>query len=167
MTYKKGLKAIQNDQRLATELADLYEKQKKYSEAVKLYESVLENNPDNELAINNLASILTQHIGDEKSLAHAMKLAKRFEYSDQPVYIDTLGWIYYKTGDAKKASDLLSRAVELAPKVPHFNYHLGMALFKLGDPRTKVYLSNALQSDLKFPGRENAVKTLALLQKAG
>ena len=155
-TYTLGLKMIPDDERLSTELADIYESHYEYDKAIALYEAVLINNHSNLLAANNLASILVNHKENQVDLKRAKELAARFEASKNPVYLDTLGWVLYKTGNMKKAIELLNKAVKAAPTVPHFNYHLGMAYHALRDPLARKYLAAALESNLKFPGRREA-----------
>ena len=57
-------------------------------------------------------------------------------------------------------TELLKKAVDTAPDVPHFNYHLGMAYSALQNPLARKHLTVALETDLKFPGREEAEHVL-------
>ena len=41
----------------------------------------------------------------------ALELARRFERSDEPTEMDTLGWAYYRNGDYPAAIRLLERVV--------------------------------------------------------
>ena len=75
--------------------------------------------------INNLASLLSEHRNDEESMQRALELASRFRQSSIPHFKDTLGWIYYKLGDIQAATSLLQDAVEQAPNMSIFRYHLG------------------------------------------
>lgn len=164
-TYKRGLEVIPFDERLSTELAAVYENQNKHDKAIALYERVLTQNPNNDLATNNLATILTERKGGKESLARAIELADRFARSEQPVYLDTLGWAYCRSGDYMKSVRILQRAVELAPDVVQFNYHLGIAYYRLGDPSAEIYLSKALEPGLEFPGRQTAERAMTEIQQ--
>ena len=113
--------------------------------------------------MNNLASLLTEK-GDKANLDKALGLAKGFENADYPAFIDTLGWIYFKSGQNDRALPLLQKAVDKAPDVAVFQYHLGMAYYKKGDMKTaKGYLKKAVDAKSKFPGIEEAKGTLAKL----
>ncbi len=114
-------------------LAGIYERTADYDYAIQLYREMLKVNPGSDVASNNLASLLTDFKGDAASLQQALKLAGHFKNSPNPAYIDTLGWAYYKSGDTGKALALLKKAVQKAPKVTIFNYHLGVVYSAAGD----------------------------------
>lgn len=69
-----------------------------------------------------------------KNLDRAMELiTKASELMPNDGYItDSLGWIYYVTGDYEKAVKELERAVELIPYDPTINDHLGDAYWQVG-----------------------------------
>jgi tetratricopeptide (TPR) repeat protein len=160
-----GLKAIPDDMQLLLSLASVYENARDYPKAIEGYERVLKKFPDNAFASNNLASILADQKGDAESLKRAMKLAAPFESSTQPAFMDTLGWVYYKSGETDKAVALLKKVIEKAPNVPVFQYHLGMAYQKVGDSKSaKTYLAKAVDTKTNFPGVDEARKTLASLK---
>ena len=76
--------------------------------------------------------------------------------------MDTLGWVYYKSGETDKAVTLLVKVVDKAPKVPIFEYHLGMAYHKAGNSKSaKIHLAAAVEANADFPGIDDARKTLA------
>ena len=53
----------------------------------------------------------------------------------------------------------------MAPQVPIFQYHLGMAYHGKGDkPSAKVWLAKALDSKQDFPGSQEARETLKAIQ---
>lgn len=75
--------------------------------------------------------------------------------------MDTLGWVYYKTGEMDKAVDLLKKAVKQAPNAPIFRYHLGMAYYKQGNlSEAKIQLTKAMESKNDFTGKDEARATL-------
>ena len=50
----------------------------------------------------------------------------------------------------------------MAPKVPAFQYHLGMALYKQGDMKSaKTHLQLAVDAKAEFPGLAEANAILA------
>ncbi len=154
------MQRIPDDERLSAELADIYENHYAFDEAIALYKAVLLKNPVNQLAANNLASILVAHKNDEANLKLALELVSGFESSKNPVYLDTLGWVLYKTGNVNKAIDLISKAVNAAPEIPHFHYHLGIAYYNSDKDKARFHLAKALDSNLNFPGRDDAVKAI-------
>ena len=67
-----------------------------------------------------------------------------------------------KVGIGERALPLLQKVVTMAPKVPEFQYHLGMALYKQGDAKSaKTHLQLAVDAKLDFPGIEEANGILA------
>ena len=85
---------------------------------------------------------------------------------NDPAVLDSLGWIYYKTGDLAKAYELIQKANTMAPESAILNYHLGMVLFKTGqllDAAEK--LETSIASDEAFHGRVDAEATLQRLKE--
>jgi tetratricopeptide (TPR) repeat protein len=126
-----------------------------------MYERMLQKNQNLDIAANNLAALLTDQLGDAESLKKARTLAERFESSPQPAFRDTLGWIYYKSGETDKAIGILENVVKQAPDAPIFRYHLGMAYHKQGNlSEAKIQLAKAMESKNDFTGKDEARTTL-------
>ncbi len=134
-----------------------------FDRAITEYETILRQNPQNLMASNNLASILTDQKGDPKSLERALGLSRDFEQrAPNPFFLDTLGWVHLKMGHQNDALRVIQRAVTEAPQHPLLNYHLGMAHFKSGHRlEAQTYLRKALSSKQPFPGMEEAKTVLA------
>jgi tetratricopeptide (TPR) repeat protein len=142
-------------------LASAHERAQDYEKAIEAYDRVLSKNPDNSVAINNLASLLVEHKSDKESLEKAKALVVKIEKAPQPVFRDTVGWVYYKTGETDKAVPVLEAVVKEAPRIPVFNYHLGMAYYKKGDlSSSKTHLTRAVEGKVDYPGLEEARETL-------
>ena len=102
----------------------------KLAEAKAGYRKVIDIEPENATALNNLAWILTEE-GDAKGLEYA-EAAHRLAPFNAGV-IDTLGMAVLKSGDAKRATVLLRMASVLAPKQSDIRLHLAKALVASGD----------------------------------
>jgi Flp pilus assembly protein TadD len=153
--------AIPGNREIGQLLAQLYMQTRQTDKAVAQYESLIKANPRDDMAANNLAMLLTAK-ADPASLDRASQLAERFESSTQPAFLDTIGWVHYLKGDYDKALPLLQKAVDLAPKAPELQYHLGMALYKTGQvDQAKRYLKQALEAKVEFPGLDEARKIMA------
>jgi tetratricopeptide (TPR) repeat protein len=162
--YKQGLDVMPKSVRLLIGLAGVEERRRDIDAAIALYEQVLEIQPDNAVSVNNLAALLSDHRTDPESLAKAAELAAVLENTNQPAFIDTAGWVYYRKADYDKAIEVLQGAVEKAPDVPVFRYHLGMAYFKKGDQKSaKEHLQKAIEGDPGYAGVEEARSVLATL----
>jgi tetratricopeptide (TPR) repeat protein len=162
-TYRRGLEAMPDSQELVLLLGTAYEKNDQIDEAIAAYEEALKVKPDSPAVANNLAALLADYRTDTDSFRRALALVEQFSTSDNPAFLDTLGWVYYRLGDYENALPLLEKSVEAAPQVPVLRYHLGMAYLAL-DKTTmaKEQLENALANEnAEFTGIDDARKALA------
>lgn len=115
------------NERLLTLLAAVQHELGKRKEAQQVMRKVLSFNPDAGDALNYIAYGLAESGSD---LNEAQSLAERAVSGspNQGYYLDTLGWIYYKQGDYKKAVEYLRRANEEIKNDANVLEHLGDAL---------------------------------------
>jgi len=162
-TYKRGLEALPGSQELALLLGTAYERNGQIDAAIASYEEALAINPDQPAVANNLAALLADNRTDSKSLDRALELAEQFKNSDNPAFLDTLGWVYYRQEKYERALPLLEESVEKAGQVPVLRYHLGMAYLALERPedaREQLEIAVADES-ARFTGYEEAKEALA------
>ena len=77
------------------------------------------------------------------------------------LFLDTVGWVYYKLGDYQNAVQILSQVVKKNPNVNVFNYHLGMAFKMNGDKdQAKLYLEKSLADKKHFKEKSTAEAAL-------
>ena len=136
----------------------------KIDAANKEYRKVLTLSPKHPLAANNLASNLADGGGN---LDEALKFAQiaREAAPEEPSVGDTLGWIYYKKGLIDTAYPLIADAAGKRRDNASIRYHHGMVLAKKGkNKEAAAELKVALSLDPKFPGADDAKKTLATLK---
>jgi tetratricopeptide (TPR) repeat protein len=146
------------------------------AEAVKIYQRQLELEPENAIAINNLAWILCE---DQKKYDEALALAER-GLTLQPDYvdlIDTRGMAYYRLGRPDKAVEDFRRCVLLyskqTPSLVNSYFHLGRALMQLGEKvEAREQLAKALEmnSELRVLSPEESAEAnrlIELLSKGG
>ncbi|MEN8180687.1 MAG: tetratricopeptide repeat protein [Pseudomonadota bacterium] len=161
---KMGYEKTQ-DPLLGLGLGSRYEQAGRIEEAKLVYEKLLEQRPEFSVAANNLAMLLLRGEPEQASLDKALELVKAFEISDNPLYLDTLGWTHLKRGELEKAASVLERAARAKPSIPEIDYHLGLAYHKLGrtaDAKEKLELATA--SDAQFEGLAEAKALLDKLQ---
>ncbi len=110
-------------------LAQAYQRQGEPKTAIYQYELLLKNQPNNAVALNNLAWLY-----HENKDPRAVEIAKRaHELRPQDGAItDTFGWLLLESGEIQRGTELLRRAAEQAPNVPEIRYHLAVALVKAG-----------------------------------
>jgi predicted Zn-dependent protease len=145
--------------------SELYIVQGKPDKAENELELAYKRNPNSWRVANDLAYLLSEK-PNLKDIDRALELAKKAQ-TLQPeglAVADTLGWIYYKKGDYKQSISLIGKVQANSPSNPVFNYHLGMAQFKAGNQsQARESLKKAMESGVKFPGRNEAEQTLRLL----
>ena len=158
---EKGWSNVKTGYRIPLKLATLYENEGRYQDAIEIYREMYSLNPNNLVVINNLASLLSDFSTKQEDMDLIKALADRLEESGKPVFKDTIGWVYYKLGDYRKAVEYLTDVVSKAPDVNIFNYHLGMAYKMNGDAeKARTYLSKSLKDGKRFNGYDDARKAL-------
>jgi tetratricopeptide (TPR) repeat protein len=123
--------------------------------------------PSLDLAAQNYAAMVALYLHDQpERLERAFAIAtERFRTTNDPYRLDVLGWLHYHKGDYATALPFLERAVSLEGSDPELRYHLGMALFRLGqEERALIELERALAADSEFAGIEDARAIRAQLQ---
>lgn len=153
---------------LLAELAWAYYQAGQPEGAIDTYGRLLELEPGADQAANNFASLIaTYRPDDQASIAHALEVASAFRGSDDPIRLDTLGWLYYRKGDFAVAQTFLRRALSATPEAPEYNYHLGMTLMETGDPQAAVqHLEVATRPGADYQGLDEARTTLQKLRDA-
>ncbi len=115
-------------------------------EAEAVYRSVIKTDPDNALALNNLASLLSK----KRAWTEAEQYAKQANdlVKGNAHLLDTLGWVYYQQARLEEAVTVLEQASQAAPNIAVIQFHKGMALDKLGETiAARKALSQAIELD--------------------
>jgi Tfp pilus assembly protein PilF len=157
------LKADPKDYAIRAVLAGSYLEQKKYEAAIAEYARLVAEYPADPTALNNLAWLYQR----EGNLAKARELAERaFAASPATAQIDdTLGWILLAQGEADRAMTYLSAANSAAPRNPDIQYHLAVALHRVGRPAdAQSMLESLLASGVSFADKAEAEKLLQKLK---
>jgi putative PEP-CTERM system TPR-repeat lipoprotein len=105
----------------------------RWDASARLYREALALQPQNAVALNNLAWALHE-LRDPAALAtaeRALELAPK-----SAAVLDTAGAVLLARGDAARAGDLLRKAVSAAPRVPAYRVRLAEALIAQGDKAT-------------------------------
>jgi putative PEP-CTERM system TPR-repeat lipoprotein len=157
------LKTDSKDFAIRSILAGFYLEQKKYDPAIAEYTRLVAERPADPAALNNLAW-LYQRQGD---LSKARELAERaFAVAPAAAQIDdTLGWILLAQGEADRAMTYLTAANSAAPRNPDIQYHLAVALQRIGRPAdAQTMLETLLGSGVSFTDKDEAQKLLLELK---
>lgn len=134
-------------------------------EAEKIYRKVLEADPQSVVANNNLADLMVKTSnGDKTKLADARILAERAATRNDPIALDTLGWIQHLQGENDAALLSLGKASRLEPNTPVIIYHYSAALAASGKKdEARKMLKLLLEKFKNFPERKDAEALLKSL----
>ncbi len=141
----------------------IYNAGKDYDHARQAYEKLLAVAPDNDKALNNLAYLYAQNLGQldkgYQLARHALDLN-----STNSSTADTLGWILYQQGQYSSALSLLQGSAAKLDADPDAQYHLGMTCYAMGDEaNARAALEHARQFNQVFPGLDECNECLAVL----
>jgi tetratricopeptide (TPR) repeat protein len=123
------------------------------------YRKALEADPNNIMALNNLAYHLAN---DAKQYDEALKIAQHAKEisADNPVVDDTIGWAFYQKGLYQNAVAQFREAVSKEPTARR-KYHLAMAYFEAGEQQqARSLMSEALKMDSRIPEAALAVRLI-------
>jgi tetratricopeptide (TPR) repeat protein len=150
-TYLDGAKKNPNEVAFSLMAGGIYENKQDWEHAQQQYKKVLEIQPENPLASNNLAYVMLQQ-GGNVDLAFTMAQTARRQLPDNPNSADTLGWAFYHKHVYTSAIDLFKEAVKKEPDNALFNYHLGLAYAKNGQAAlAKQQLDRVVRLKPNFP----------------
>jgi len=130
-TYLDGSKINPKEIAFYLLAGSIYESKQDWDHAKQQYQKVLEIQPENPLASNNLAYVMLEQ-GGNVDVAFAMAQTARRQLPDNPNSADTLGWAFYHKHVYTSAINLFKEAVKKKPDNALYNYHLGLAYAKTG-----------------------------------
>ncbi len=162
------LQSDPKDVTIRSALAAFYFEQRKYDESIAEYGRVIAEHPVDAVALNNLAWLYQQKgdLAKARGLAEQAVAAASQTTRPAPQIYGTLGWVLLAQGEADKALIYLSAASLSAPKNPDIQYHLAVALNRLGrtaDARAR--LETLLGSGVTFSDRPDAEELLQQLKR--
>ena len=137
----QGLEQFKENYGLKVFEADILMNERRFDDAIAVYETLHRRRPDDRYVANNYASLLSEHHDDPQSRQRALDVAKTVADVENPYFQDTLGWAYFKVGNLQDARLILKRAAEDYPNIAVLHYHLGAvysALENKDDARTAL-----------------------------
>ena len=154
-----------NDERMLMLSGLIYEKMNQFTNARDAYERLLSLQPHFEAALNNLACLYADKLNQLDKVYNLARKARALEPGAAAI-ADTLGWILYKRGDYEQALALLKESAAKLPNVPEVQLHLGMSFYMMGQmDAARAALRRAVDAPSDFPGKQDALRRLALLGK--
>jgi uncharacterized protein (TIGR03790 family) len=149
------------------QLALLYEQAGQFDRAAERYQRVLDVQPNNAIALNNLAYSMAVRL---KSPAEALPLAKRAAAAapNDGTVLDTLAWIEHLLGDEATAAKQIAQAVARARGNPEIRLHAAVIYAASGARAVaEIELKEALRLDPSLETRDEVRQVRSALAKLG
>jgi tetratricopeptide (TPR) repeat protein len=134
-----------------------------YPGAAAAYERVLALNPQSGVALNNLACLDSEHLGQLDKAYELAKKARLLQPFD-PATADTLGWVLFHKKDYAAARALLQESAARLPRDAAVQLHFGRAAYMQGQEKAATAaLQEALRLNPAVEGHEAGRRCLDLL----
>ena len=151
---KKALEISPDDTNLLGTLGLIYDGEKRWTECDSVYELALKIDSSNALINNNYAYSLSER-GIKLDEALKMSIIAITKEPANFSYLDTMGWIYFKMGELKKAKDYIEKSLKINDKNSDVYEHLGDIESKMGK---KVDAKEAWQKALDLDKNNKELK---------
>jgi Flp pilus assembly protein TadD len=143
-------------------LANSLQMSQNVDEAMQYYHKILQLDPDNAVALNNIAWQMREDdpVKALEYARHAVSVAP-----DSPAVLDTLAVIEFINKDYKQAQRSVERALRHSPDNPSMLYHSAMISAAIGDKASAIELLESLiAGGAAFPEQVQANELLATLR---
>lgn len=128
-TIQRALADAPDDARLLWANASYLESDGDFDGAIAVYDNLYQQNSNNIVVANNLASLIATYRDDDESLNRAWAIARRFHDVEIPAIQDTYGWIAHRQGNSEDALPYLEKAAASLQDDPIVLYHYAEVLF--------------------------------------
>jgi tetratricopeptide (TPR) repeat protein len=158
-TLEDARKRAPADQQLLFSLAAHYDQNDQSGRAEDVFREIIAADPEHAPALNYLGYMLAD--GGRK-LPEALGFIERAiaVAGENPSYLDSLGWAYFRMARYQEAVEPLERAAQGAPQVSVIQDHLGDAYMQL-----KRYDDAAAAFDRALAGDRDGIDEKALTRK--
>ena len=155
-TASDWIKSHPKDVAFRLYLGDVATARKDYPAAIQHYRTVVDQQPENALALNNLAWASGQ-IKSPKAIEYAEK-ANRLA-PNQPALMDTLAMLMADKGDTAGAITLLRKALEISPQAAALRLNLARVLISAGKKdEARSELDTLAKMGDKFPEQDEVTR---------
>lgn len=163
---KKALEADHRNTRILFRLGVVYDKWAKKEASIDQMKKVIEIDPLDAHALNYLGYT---YLDLDRNLEEAERLIlKAVELKPDDGYIiDSLGWLYYKTGKIEEALKTLEKAVQLVPDDPIILEHLGEVYLETGQTEKALQMFKRSLSHSKNGNRSALEAKIKQLSENG
>ena len=128
-------------------LGDAYSTLENFEDSDRVYELAIRYDSDNHNAMNNYAySLSVREVNLERAKELALKAIEMDE--ENPAYLDTVGWVYFKLGDYDRARRFIKASLDTGANDAEVMEHLGDVYEKLDNlQEAKKWWKQALETD--------------------
>lgn len=133
---KKKLDKNPNDAEALYHLADLYNRDALYPEAIEAYKKVVKVKPDMGYAYLKMGTAYDRINKPEEAIINLKKAAKYMP--NYPVIYNNLGVAYGKSGKLNEEVAALKKAIKLRPNYSSARYNLAMTYLKKRDKKAAL-----------------------------
>jgi uncharacterized protein (TIGR03790 family) len=147
------------------QLALMYEQTEERALAADRYRQVLKAEPDNVVALNNLAYALAVH--DNKP-AEALPMARRAAALQprSPAILDTLAWVEHLNGNTAEGARVFRETLRVGTEDPEIRVRAAIVFAAAGDRAgAKLQLDEALKRDPDLAARDDVKALTAQLPR--
>lgn len=143
---KRALELRPDDMNALSTLALTLDGLRRYEESDSLYERALKIDPTSHIILNNYGYSLAER-GMQLERALEMALKAVTAEPENPSYLDTIGWVYFRLGRYTEARDYIAKAIAGEGSATVYE-HMGDVLFKLGKKdEAEQYWKEALEKN--------------------
>jgi tetratricopeptide (TPR) repeat protein len=143
--------------------SEILTRNKDYAGAAAACEQMLVVDPQSSVALNNLACLYSEYLGQLDKACELAKKARSLQPLD-PSTADTLGWVLFHKKDYASALALLQESVGKLPQDPAVQFHFGKACYMQGkEAAATAAFRQALKLNPSFEGHEECQQCLDLL----
>lgn len=156
--------AFPDNNRLIVNLGNFYQSHGAPEKAMAVMEAFLTRHPDDTVVINNLIYVMADQ---EQQLDRAHTLARQLmeSHPNDPVFADTIGWLFVKRKAFTEAIPHLEMALRGVPNHPVVLYHLALAYHGAGNvEQARTCLERSLARGIRYDGITTAEQLLKSLQ---
>jgi tetratricopeptide (TPR) repeat protein len=144
-------------------LAEMYTRRGDHAKTVDRYRRIVAVEPQNAIALNNLAYAIAVH---QKKPAEALPYAQlAYKVAPAPIIADTLAWVHHLLGDDRTAAPLIEKATAGLPTHAELFFHAAIIHAALDDlARAKTELDTAEKLDPKLKEQPEVIALRAKMK---
>ncbi len=162
----RAMKALPGNINITLAYAFFLDQQGKWREGLALAEKLLSEHPENERICNFVGYTLADHNQDLQRAETLIRKALNAKPEDG-AFLDSMGWVYFRMGQYKKALEYLNKAAAIYTKDPLILFHVYKTLVALKQyTRAEEVLKKVIELDPDNREYSMALEKLKKMQGA-